>query len=121
MEACGRYNWSEYRPPNQEELLAMREKSPVSHVSKVTAPTLVALGLSDLRVPPSQGLEWYHTLRSRGVPTKLLTYEKDDHAIAGVQSEADHWVNVSLFYDCCPYDTCLILVTSLVRFLVNDC
>ena len=77
----------------------MREKSPVCRVSNVKAPTLVALGVSDLRVPPSQGREWYHTLRSMGVPSKLLTYEKDDHAILGVQSEADHWVNCKKWFD----------------------
>jgi acylaminoacyl-peptidase len=99
VEACGSYNWSQYRPPTQEELLKMREKSPIYHVSNVKTPTLIALGLSDLRVPPSQGLEWYHTLRSMGVLTKLLVYEKDDHAIAGVQSEADHWVNIKQWFD----------------------
>jgi acylaminoacyl-peptidase len=99
VEACGKYNWGEYRPPNQEELRIMWEKSPIRHVENVKTPTLVALGLADLRVPPSQGKEWYHTLRAKGIPTKLLVYDDDDHAIAGVASEADHWVNVSILCD----------------------
>jgi acylaminoacyl-peptidase len=69
----------------------MRENSSIAYASHVKTPTLVALGMSDLRIPPSQGLEWYHALQSRGIPTKLLTYEKDNHAIALVQSEADQW------------------------------
>ena len=77
----------------------MWEKSPVRYVENVKTPTLVALGLSDLRVPPSQGKEWYHTLRAKGIPTKLLVYEDDDHAIAGVASEADHWVNIKRWFD----------------------
>lgn len=96
VEALGTYDWQDYRPPTPDELQVMWQKSPVRYVHNVTAPTLVALGLKDLRVPPSQGLEWYHTLRARRVPTKLLTYEEDDHAIAGVEAEADHWVNVRL-------------------------
>ena len=100
VESCGvNYNWSEYRPPSAEELLVMRKKSPIAHVTSVKTPTLVALGLEDLRVPPSQGLEWYHTLRSRGIPTKLLTYGRDNHAIAGVQSEADHWIQIKQWFD----------------------
>jgi acylaminoacyl-peptidase len=99
VEACGKYSWGEYRPPSQEELRVMWEKSPIRYIENVKTPTLVALGLSDLRVPPSQGKEWYHTLRAKGIPTKLLVYEDDDHAIAGVVSEADHWVNIKRFFD----------------------
>jgi hypothetical protein len=29
----------------------------------------------------------------------LLTYDDDDHAIAGVVSEADHWVNIKRWFD----------------------
>ena len=93
------YHWNEYRPPTKDELEAMYECSPVRRIDSVKTPTLVALGLSDLRVPPSQGLEWYHSLRSKGVPAKLLTYDDDDHAIAGVLSEADHWINIKQWFD----------------------
>jgi acylaminoacyl-peptidase len=99
VEACGKYNWGEFRPPSQDELRIMWEKSPVRYAENVKTPTLVALGLSDLRVPPSQGKEWYHTLRAKGVPSKLLVYGDDDHAIAGVVSEADHWVNIKRWFD----------------------
>jgi acylaminoacyl-peptidase len=99
VEAVGSYDWTQYRPPNQQQLCAMWDASPVRHMESVKAPTLVALGLSDLRVPPSQGLEWYHSLRSMGVPTSLLTYPDDDHAIGGVASEADHWINVKRWFD----------------------
>ena len=37
---------------------------------KVKAATLLLLGGVDLRVPPSQGKEFYKTLRCRGVETK---------------------------------------------------
>jgi acylaminoacyl-peptidase len=99
VEACGSYDWKQFRPPTADQLQTMWEKSPVRHVEAVKTPTLVALGLKDLRVPPSQGLEWFHTLRSMGVPTKLLTYEGDDHALAGVATEADHWINIKRWFD----------------------
>ena len=58
-----------------------------------------ALGLKDRRVPPSQGLEWYHALRARGIATQLLTYPEDVHAIDKPASEADHWVNCALWLE----------------------
>ena len=95
VEALGSYHWDSYSPPTNDDLDKMYKVSPIRHQQKVKTPTLVALGMSDLRVPPSQGLEWYHSLRSRGVPTKLLVYETSDHAIDIVAAEADHWINVS--------------------------
>ena len=99
VEGLGTYDWTTYRPPSKEELSTMYDASPIRYMDAVTAPTLVALGLDDLRVPPSQGLEWYHSLRSKGVPTKLLTYEGNDHAIDGPAAEADHWINIKQWFD----------------------
>jgi acylaminoacyl-peptidase len=100
VETFGKYHWDTYRPPTSSELDAMWSCSPIRYLLDATPPaTLVALGMSDLRVPPTQGLEWYHALRAKGVPTSLLQYEKDDHAINGVKSEADHWINIKLWFD----------------------
>lgn len=77
----------------------MWDASPIARIDNVSAPTLMALGMSDKRVPPSQGLEYYYALRSKNIPTKLLTYGEDDHAIDKVQSEADHWINIKRWFD----------------------
>lgn len=90
----GRYKWDSFRPPTAEELRVMWEASPVRHVGGVCAPTLIALGLRDRRVPASQGLEWYHALKSSGVEARLLRYPEDVHAIDKPASEADMWLNV---------------------------
>ena len=95
----GYYNWKEYRSASKEELDIMFDSSPAKHVRSVVTPTLIALGLEDQRVPPSQGREYYHVLRANGVTTKLLTYDKDDHAIDKVESEADLWINVKRWFD----------------------
>ena len=57
----------------------------------------MCLGAKVRRVPPSQGLEYFHALRGRGVPAKLLVYPEDDHSIDRPASDADHWVNVALW------------------------
>jgi acylaminoacyl-peptidase len=98
-EVFGTYHWNSFRGPTADELQVMWSKSPVAHESKVKTPTMIALGMVDLRVPPSQGLEWYHSLRSRGVPTKLLVYPEDCHALDKVTTEADHWIHIKQWFD----------------------
>eukprot|EP00578_Thalassiosira_sp_NH16_P015170 CAMPEP_0181115098 /NCGR_PEP_ID=MMETSP1071-20121207/21252_1 /TAXON_ID=35127 /ORGANISM="Thalassiosira sp., Strain NH16" /LENGTH=523 /DNA_ID=CAMNT_0023199285 /DNA_START=94 /DNA_END=1665 /DNA_ORIENTATION=+ len=95
----GNYNFSDFRPPSKEELDVMWDKSPIAYLEHVTAPTLMALGMKDKRVPPSQGIEYYHALRAQSVPTKLLVYEDCDHAIDIVISEADFWINTKKWFD----------------------
>jgi acylaminoacyl-peptidase len=72
----------------------------IKYVQNVRVPTLIAIGLKDLRVPSSQGLEWYHFLRNHeNLMVQLLSYENDDHAIDGVASEADHWIHIKRWFD----------------------
>jgi acylaminoacyl-peptidase len=98
-ECLGSYDFSKFRVPTAEQLTKMYEKSPIVHLEKVTTPTLVALGMVDLRVPPSQGKEWYHSLRSMGVDTELLVYPEDCHALDKVTTEADHWIHIKRWFD----------------------
>lgn len=98
VEALGKYDFGRFKAAGKEELGVMWDKSPVAHASKVTGKVLVAVGMRDLRVPPSQGLEYYHELRSRGVGVKLLRYEEDSHPLSKVDTEADHWVNIALWF-----------------------
>jgi acylaminoacyl-peptidase len=46
---------SKFRGPTSDQIVKMYEKSPVSRIDRAKAPTLIALGMADLRVPPSQG------------------------------------------------------------------
>jgi len=84
-----------YRIPTSEELIKMQACSPVAHVHKVKTPTLVCLGMMDRRVPHSQGIEYHHLLKHRGVPTRLLCFEKDVHAIDKPASEAHQWIEIA--------------------------
>lgn len=53
-----------------EELIAMRKVSPVAYIHQYQTPTLICLGAKDRRVPASQGIEFYHLLQGRGVPSR---------------------------------------------------
>ena len=84
-------------PPTPEQLAKMYASSPVSHAHKVKVPTLLAIGQADRRVPPSQGIEYYHNLRARGLDARMLLYETCDHAIDKPKCEADQWVHSLAF------------------------
>lgn len=59
-----------------------RRFSPVSLVGQINTPTLVMVGLSDLRTPPSEAKQLYHALKYRRVPTALVELPGASHFIA---------------------------------------
>ncbi|MDN4171869.1 serine hydrolase [Nocardioides sp. SOB77] len=54
--------------------------SPITHVDRVTTPTLVLHGLEDRTCPVGQAQQWHTSLRHRGVPTELVLYPGAAHA-----------------------------------------
>ncbi len=99
MEAGHEYDFSSYNPATAEALANMLAASPVAHIDKVKTATLLALGLKDRRVPASQGIEYYHLLKARGVPAKLLVFPEDTHAIDQPASEAEHIVAIARWFN----------------------
>ncbi|NWH76218.1 ACPH enzyme, partial [Piaya cayana] len=83
--------------PDPAQWAEMLHKSPMRYVDRVRAPVLLMLGEDDRRVPPKQGLEFYRALKARGVPTRLLWYPGNNHALAGVEAEADGFMNMALW------------------------
>jgi dipeptidyl aminopeptidase/acylaminoacyl peptidase len=62
---------------------AVYEKSsPITYIKKAKTPTLVLHGDRDSEVPTPQGYEFWHALKSLGVPTELVIYPNEGHAIA---------------------------------------
>lgn len=58
---------------------AYRKHSPMAHVGQVNTPALIQHGADDIRVPLSQGREFYNALRRRGIPTELVIYPRQGH------------------------------------------
>ncbi|NWR37980.1 ACPH enzyme, partial [Tachuris rubrigastra] len=83
--------------PDPAQWTEMLQKSPIRYVGQVHVPVLLMLGEDDRRVPPKQGLEYYRALKARGVPTRLLWYPGNSHALAGVEAEADGFMNMALW------------------------
>lgn len=57
----------------------IRAYSPITYVANVSTPTLITHGAEDVRVPLSQGKEFYRALSTRGIPTELVVYPGEQH------------------------------------------
>ncbi len=55
--------------------------SAIFNVENVTTPTLILHPEEDIRVPPTQGFEFYVALKRLGVETKMVTYPRQPHGI----------------------------------------
>ncbi|MFL6337233.1 MAG: S9 family peptidase [Pyrinomonadaceae bacterium] len=56
-----------------------QKHSPMFNVKGVTTPTLIEHGDADIRVPISQGYEFYRALKAQGVPTRMLVLPRQPH------------------------------------------
>lgn len=56
--------------------------SPISLVGNVQTPTMVMVGLNDLRTPPSEAKQLYHALKLRKIETVLVEIPGASHGIA---------------------------------------
>ena len=62
------------------EVLDLYQKhSPIFNVKNVTTPTMIQHGEADVRVPISQGYEFYNALKVKGVPTRMLVLPRQPH------------------------------------------
>lgn len=56
-----------------------QKHSPMFNVKGVTTPTMIQHGDADVRVPISQGYEFYNALKAQGVPTRMLVLPRQPH------------------------------------------
>jgi dipeptidyl aminopeptidase/acylaminoacyl peptidase len=66
-----------------------RSHSAMFQVKGVSTPTLIQHGDKDLRVPISQGYEFYNALKRQNVPVKMVVYPRQAHAITEPKLQLD--------------------------------
>ncbi|GLB44407.1 putative alpha beta-hydrolase [Lyophyllum shimeji] len=84
------------KPPimTPEVFERLHRASPIAHVDAVRAAVLLLVGTSDLRVAPTQGIEYYHALKQRareGTPVEMLMFEGESHPLEGVEAARVGW------------------------------
>jgi dipeptidyl aminopeptidase/acylaminoacyl peptidase len=73
--------------------------SPITFIKRVKTPTLVLHGDRDSEVPTPQGYEFWHALKTLGVPTELVVYENEGHAILKKEHQRDIERRVVAWFD----------------------
>ncbi|WP_340201408.1 S9 family peptidase [Ascidiimonas sp. W6] len=78
------YGYANYRYPGQpwENVQGYWKFSPISLVGNVQTPTMVMVGMNDLRTPPSEAKQLYHALKLRKIETVLVEIPEASHGIA---------------------------------------
>ena len=62
------------------EVMDLYQKhSPMFNVKNVSTPTMIQHGEADVRVPISQGYEFYNALKVKGMPTRMLVLPRQPH------------------------------------------
>ncbi len=56
-----------------------REQSPITHATKIKAPTLVMSCIEDFRVPPTQAMSLYRAMKDNGVETEFIALPGRTH------------------------------------------
>lgn len=63
--------------------------SPIRFIKRVKTPTLVLVGERDLECPPAQSRQFWHALKTLGVPTQLVIYPGEGHRISRSKHRRD--------------------------------
>ncbi len=82
------FGYANTRFPGQpwENFEAYWKFSPLSLVANVETPTMVMVGMDDLRTPPSEAKQLYHALKLRKIETVLVEIPGASHGIANKPS-----------------------------------
>ena len=75
------------------------EHSPVRYLDDCHTPTLVLHGEADVRVPVSQGEEFYYGLRFRGRDTLMVRYPREPHIFTEMEHKRDSLERMLKWYD----------------------
>jgi dipeptidyl aminopeptidase/acylaminoacyl peptidase len=75
--------------PNKQTLPLYLDRSAMTHIDKVTTPTLILHGANDERVPTGQAYELYRGLKDRGRATELVFYPREGHGITEYYHQKD--------------------------------
>jgi len=82
------FYYANHRYPGQpwEKFEGYWKFSPISLVGNIETPTMVMVGMNDLRTPPSEAKQLYHALKLRKIETVLVEIPRASHGIASKPS-----------------------------------
>jgi dipeptidyl aminopeptidase/acylaminoacyl peptidase len=103
MAAAGIANWVSYYGENDidqwmipyfgasvyDDPQVYAKSAPINFIKQVKTPTLVVVGERDGECPAPQSFEFWHALKTFGVPTQLVVYPNEGHLFADPEHQRD--------------------------------
>ena len=113
MAGAGLSNWQSYYGENlidqwmipffgnsvYDDPEVYARSSPINFIKKVKTPTLILVGDSDGEVPAPQSYEFWHALRTLGVETQFVVYEREGHLFANPKHQRDVIARTLAWFD----------------------
>jgi dipeptidyl aminopeptidase/acylaminoacyl peptidase len=110
---AGIANWQSYYGENQidqwmtpffgasvyDNPAVYAKSSPINFIKNVKTPTLVMVGDRDKECPAPQSYEFWHALKTLGVPTQLMIYAGEGHAISQTEHRRDVLKRAASWFD----------------------
>jgi dipeptidyl aminopeptidase/acylaminoacyl peptidase len=75
------------------------KSSPITFIKNVKTPTLVIVGDSDGECPTPQSYEFWHALKTLGVPTQLVVYDHEGHMFVKPDHQRDRIRRTVAWFD----------------------
>ena len=103
VAGAGLSNWQSYYGQNQidgwmipffgasvyDDPAAYAKSSAINFIKQTKTPALIVVGERDEECPAPQSFEYWHALKTLGVPTTLVVYANQGHHIVGHKDQAD--------------------------------
>src|SRR5437868_3920524 len=78
---------------------AYEKSSPIHYIKKVKTPTLVIVGERDAECPAPQSYEFWHALRTLGIPTQLVVHPGEGHLYIKPDNQTDRLDRTVAWFD----------------------
>ncbi|HXY07103.1 MAG TPA: S9 family peptidase [Terriglobales bacterium] len=75
------------------------KSDPMHFVKAVKTPTLILVGDRDGEVPMEQSVEWWHALKDKQVPTRLVVYANEGHVFVNPSDARDYLVRTFEWFE----------------------
>jgi dipeptidyl aminopeptidase/acylaminoacyl peptidase len=75
------------------------KSSPIKFIKNVKTPTLIIVGERDAECPSAQSYEFWHALRTLGIPTQLIIYPGEGHLFLKPENQADRLNQTIMWFD----------------------
>ena len=82
-----------------DDAAVYEKSSPIHYIKNVKTPTLVIVGERDAECPPPQSYEFWHALRTLGVPTQLIVYPGEGHLFLKCENQIDRLNRIVGWFD----------------------